>query len=78
MSDLLTIDGRVRKVIEEHLGIIGFAWEAHLVRDLGGDSLDVIELQVALEEELGVNIADDQVDNWQTAGDILKTVEALR
>ena len=51
--------------------------EARLVEDLEADSLDAVELNIALEEQLGLSIADDDRPNMKTVGDIVRYLEAL-
>ena len=50
--------------------------EASIIDDLGADSLDVVDLIMSLEEEFGMEIPDDQVENMKTVGDIVKYIEA--
>ena len=45
------------------------------VDDLGADSLDVVDLVMALEDEFDVEIPEDQVENIKTVGDIVKFIE---
>ena len=49
--------------------------EASIVDDLGADSLDLVDMVMALEEEFDVEIPDDQVENIKTVGDIVKYIE---
>ena len=51
--------------------------EATLAEDLGADSLDAVELNIALEEQLGLSIADEDRPNMKTVGDIVRYLEAL-
>jgi acyl carrier protein len=44
---------------------------ASFTEDLGADSLDVVELVMALEEEFGIDIPDDDVANIKTVGDVV-------
>ncbi len=44
--------------------------------DIDADSLDVVELVMALEEEFGIEIADEEVEKIKTVGDIVKYIEA--
>lgn len=44
------------------------------IRHLGLDSLDMIELAMAIEEEFGLMISDETIDSWETVGDICITV----
>ncbi|MCB1171724.1 MAG: acyl carrier protein [Leptospiraceae bacterium] len=49
--------------------------EAHFIDDLGADSLDTVELVMALEEEFGVEISDEDAEKIQTVGDVIKYIE---
>ena len=53
----------------------GVTMEANLFDDLGADSLDAVELNLALEEKLGVSIPDEEMANMKTVGDIVTYVE---
>jgi len=48
---------------------------AHFVDDLGADSLDIVELVMALEEEFGIDIPDDDADKMKTVGDAMKYLQ---
>ena len=50
--------------------------EARLVEDLEADSLDAVELNMALEEALGVSVSDEELQNMKTVGDIVEFLEA--
>lgn len=50
--------------------------EANLFDDLGADSLDAVELNLALEEKLGVSIPDEEMANMKTVSDIVTYVES--
>ncbi len=47
-----------------------------IFEDLGADSLDVVELLMSLEEEFGVTIDDDQVQDFHTVGDVVSYIES--
>lgn len=49
--------------------------EAKFMEDLGADSLDVVELVMALEEEFGVDIPDEDADKLKTVGDAMKYLQ---
>ena len=49
--------------------------EAHIIDDLGADSLDVVDLVMSSEEEFDVEIPDEEVENIRTVGDIVKYIE---
>lgn len=72
-----TVLERVKKVTCEELGVSeGEVNEgASFTDDLGADSLDVVELVMALEEEFGIEIPDDDVANLKTVGDAVKYIE---
>ena len=51
---------------------------AKIVDDLGADSLDVVELLSQLEDEYGITIPDDEVENLITVADVAAEVEKLQ
>jgi acyl carrier protein len=71
------IDQRVKDIIVEQLGVKAdqVTPEAKLIEDLGADSLDAVELIMALEEEFGIEVPDEQAEKLQSVGDIIKYVE---
>ncbi len=68
---------RVVKVVCEELGVTENEVQESSVftDDLGADSLDVVELVMALEEEFSIDIPDDDVANMKTVGDVKKYIE---
>ncbi|MGX7894989.1 acyl carrier protein [Tsuneonella sp. HG222] len=74
MSD--TAD-RVKKIVVEHLGVEDdkVVPDASFIDDLGADSLDIVELVMAFEEEFGVEIPDDAAEKINTVGDAIKYIE---
>ena len=52
--------------------------DAKIVDDLGADSLDVVELLSQLEDEYGIMIPDDEVENLVTVADVAAEVEKLQ
>lgn len=75
MSD--SIKKRVIKVVCEELGVTEneVADTSVFTDDLGADSLDVVELVMALEEEFSLDIPDEDVSNMKTVGDVVTYVE---
>ncbi|MDF2566646.1 MAG: hypothetical protein K0R90_102 [Oscillospiraceae bacterium] len=49
--------------------------EASIIDDLGADSLGLVDLVMALEDEFDIEISEDQYENFKTVGDIVKYVE---
>lgn len=64
------IESRVKEIIVEQLGIDPeeVTTEASFVNDLGADSLDTVELVMALEEEFDMEIPDEEAEKLQTVG----------
>lgn len=62
---------KVRAVIVDQLGVQedDVTEDASFVDDLGADSLDIVELVMALEEEFGISIPDEEAENIKTVGD---------
>jgi acyl carrier protein len=73
MSD--TAD-RVKKIVVEHLGVEAekVTEDASFIDDLGADSLDIVELVMAFEEEFGVEIPDDAAEKISTVSDAIKYI----
>ena len=71
------IDQRVRDIIVEQLGVKPdqVTPEAKFIEDLGADSLDTVELIMALEEEFGIEVPDEQAEKLTTVGDVVKYIE---
>ncbi|MDD5304170.1 MAG: acyl carrier protein [Elusimicrobia bacterium] len=69
MADANIAD-RVKQIIVEQLGVDAaeVTPTAHFVNDLGADSLDTVELVMALEEEFDTEIPDEQAEKIQTVG----------
>ena len=69
---------RVKKIVVEHLGVEGdkVTEEASFIDDLGADSLDIVELVMAFEEEFGVEIPDDAAEKISTVKDAIDYIEA--
>jgi acyl carrier protein len=72
-----SIEQRVKDIIVEQLGVKPeqVTPEAKFIEDLGADSLDTVELVMALEEEFGNEIPDEQAEKLQSVGDVIKYVE---
>ena len=68
---------KVKEIIVERLSVDekDVAEEASFIDDLGADSLDTVELVMALEEEFGMEIPDEEAEKIATVGDAVKYIE---
>ena len=74
MSDVIE---RVKKIVVERLEVDAdkVTEKASFIDDLGADSLDLVELVMAFEEEFGIEIPDDVQENIQTVGDAVSYIK---
>ena len=75
-----SVEQRVREIIVEQIDVNPdqVTMDAKFIEDLGADSLDVVELVMALEEEFGNEIPDEEAEKLLSVGDVVKYVEDLR
>jgi len=74
----MTVDTqKIKAIIAEQLGVKPeeVTDQAKFVEDLGADSLDTVELVMALEEEFGIEIPDEDAEKLTTVGDAMKYIE---
>ena len=71
------IETEVKQIVVEHLGIdeSKVTPEAKFIDDLGADSLDTVELVMALEEAFDIEIPDEAAEGIATVGDAVKFIE---
>ena len=69
---------KVQDIIAKELGIEKekITMDSRLAEDLGADSLDAVELIMALEEEFGMEMEDSAAQNVKSVGDLVKYIEA--
>ena len=77
MSDIAE---RVKKIVVEHLGVESdkVTEDASFIDDLGADSLDIVELVMAFEEEFNVEIPDDAAEKITTVKDAIDYIRNVK
>ena len=63
------VANQLRKPVEE------ITEEKEVVKDLGADSLDIVEMLMSLEEEFGITVSEDDAMKIKTVGDIVKAID---
>lgn len=78
MADGKSIEERVKDVVVAQLGVdpSEVKPEASFIDDLGADSLDTVELVMALEEEFGLEIPDEDAEKIKTVGETIEHVKS--
>jgi acyl carrier protein len=73
----MAVDSKIKTIIAEQLGVKPeeVTPNASFVDDLGADSLDTVELIMALEEEFNIEIPDEDAEKMKTVGDAIKYIE---
>ena len=69
---------KIRSIISEQLSIDdidSITLDTSLTEDLEADSLDAVEVIMALEDEFGIEIPDEEAEHFKTVGDICKFIE---
>ncbi|MBX7097846.1 MAG: acyl carrier protein [Myxococcaceae bacterium] len=70
------IEAKVKSIIADQLGVSEdkVKLESSFIEDLGADSLDIVELVMAMEEEFEVSIPDEEAENIKTVGDAINYI----
>lgn len=68
---------RLKEIVAEQLEIDAetITAETRLNEDLNADSLDVVEMLMALEDEFGVDIPDEEIEKMKTIGDVVNFIQ---
>lgn len=71
-------EDRVKEIVAKELevDVKQLTPEAKFIEDLGADSLDIVELVMALEEEFGLDIPDEDADKLKTVGDAMNYLKS--
>jgi acyl carrier protein len=78
MASSEDISERIKSIIVDQLGVAmeDVTPQASFIEDLGADSLDIVELIMALEEEYNMEIPDEDAEKIQTVNDVITYVQA--
>ena len=73
----MAVEDKIKAIIAEQLGVKPeeVTPKASFVDDLGADSLDTVELIMALEEEFSIEIPDEEAEKMKTVGDAIRYIE---
>ncbi|MFQ6077814.1 MAG: acyl carrier protein [Thermodesulfobacteriota bacterium] len=76
----MSVESRVKEIIVDQLGVDEkeVTLEAKFIDDLGADSLDLVELVMALEEEYDTEITDKEAEKIQTVGDAIEYIKSQK
>ena len=74
---IMTLD-KIKGIIAEQLGVDeeDVKMETHLMKDLEADSLDAVEIIMAIEDEFDIEVPDEDAEKFQTVSDIVNYVES--
>jgi acyl carrier protein len=74
------VEDKVRQIICEQLGVneADVTPDASFIEDLGADSLDIVELVMALEEEYDMEISDEEAEKIRTVQDVVNYIESQK
>jgi acyl carrier protein len=77
MSEL--VEDKVKQIIVNQLGVeeSSVVTKAKFIEDLGADSLDIVELVMAMEEAFGIDIPDEEAENIRTVEDAVNFVKKV-
>ncbi|MBP6219358.1 MAG: acyl carrier protein [Oligoflexales bacterium] len=74
-----SVEDRIRSIVVNQLGVEESAVvpKAKFIEDLGADSLDIVELVMAMEEAFGIDIPDEEAENIRTVSDAVSFVKKM-
>ena len=73
-------EARIKEIVCEQLGVSAeeVTSESSFIEDLGADSLDIVELVMALEEEYGTEISDEDAEKIRTVKDVIAYIDSQK
>jgi acyl carrier protein len=76
-TTVMDVEAKVRLIVAEQLGVTEAEIKpaASFIEDLGADSLDIVELVMAMEESFGVEIPDEEAENIKTVQDAVSFIK---
>jgi acyl carrier protein len=74
----MSVEKKVKEIVAEQLGRDEneVTSEASFIDDLGADSLDIVELVMAMEDEFGIEIPDEEAEKIKTVKDVIEYIKA--
>lgn len=74
----MQLESKIKTIVVEQLGVEEgkVKSEASFIDDLGADSLDIVELVMAMEEEFDLEIPDEAAEKLRTVGDVVKYLQS--
>jgi len=74
----MSVEKKVKDIVAEQLGKDAkeVTNEASFIDDLGADSLDIVELVMAMEDEFGIEIPDEEAEKIKTVKDVIDYIKA--
>lgn len=69
---------KIASILAEQLGAdeADMSMETNIAKDLGADSLDVVELLMSIDDEFGIEIPDEEIENIKTIGDLVEYIQS--
>ena len=78
MEDVVMVFEKIQEIIVNNLSVEADAvkMETNLIEDLGADSLDAVEIVMAVEDQFDIEVSDEDIEKMATVGDIVEYVQA--